>query len=79
MGGMKSLVGLVAVALCACVGCSGGCHDGEWRCHNGVAQYCGTYDWENSQNCAAIGETCAEGPAACSGFDMACCQFRVTP
>lgn len=53
----------------------GGCGDvGSWRCHNNVAEKCGSSGWEAYQYCPETGATCYEGAVSCYGENVACCR-----
>ena len=74
----RILIAAFVLALPLSIGCGEdglmGCTTGAWRCHDNKIEFCGTYGWEFWQSCSAIGETCASGPSACSGYDVACCR-----
>jgi hypothetical protein len=75
---IRRLVSIVFVALAGvAVGCDsvGGCSAGQMRCHGNRAEMCSASNgWELWQDCSVVGESCGNGPAACFGYDVACCR-----
>ena len=78
LGAWVAVSTLLLLALAAAVGCDSlsGCNAGDMRCHNNIAQMCSANSsWEDYQNCSSVGQTCGEGPGACSGYTgLACCN-----
>ena len=79
---MKKLTGWVLgwtcffLALAVASGCDSvsGCHAGETRCSNELAQICTEASgWETWQDCGSYGGTCGYGPGACYGYNGSCC------
>lgn len=66
---------ILAALVAALAACGDQCKAGSMRCSGNTAQMCNSdQDWEDYQNCSAIGERCSTSEYACSGYSgLACC------